>query len=127
MNRTLVPRLAWVCLLFVCGVFGCGDAARTYHLDTELARSSLERAMQAWVDGETPEDLQPEIIVGDTAWKEGVKLISFEILANDEDVEDGSNLHLHVKRKFGGEHGTSESTVKYIVSTSPVITIFPQN
>lgn len=126
MNRTLAPSLGKVCLLFVCTVVGCGSAARTYPLNTDLARSSVEQAMQAWVDGQSPEDLQPEIIVGDMAWNDGTKLISFEILSDREEVEDGSNVHFHVKRTFGGDRGTSESIVKYIVSTSPVITIFPQ-
>ena len=81
--------------------------------------------MQAWVDGATPSDLQPDIIVGDTEWENGKKLASFEILA-DEATTDGSNLHIRVKRKFKDERGASESTVKYIVSTSPAITIFPQ-
>ena len=126
MNRTFVPLNGKVGLLFVCSLIGCG-AARTFPLDVELARSSVEQAMEAWVNGESPEDLQPDIIVGDTAWKEGAKLLSFEILSDRDDFEDGSNLHLQVKRKIAGARGPSESTVKYIVSTSPVITIFPQN
>lgn len=125
MNRTSMPVIGKICLLLICCALGCGSA-RTFPLDVELARSSVEQAMQAWVEGQTPEDLQPEIIVGDAAWKDGTKLLSFEILSNLEDFVDGSNIHFHVKRKFAGNRGTSESTVQYIVSTSPVITIFPQ-
>ena len=125
MHRLLVRCRGPLMFLVLCGVGGCGSAARIYPVDSKVARSSVEKAMQAWVDGKSPKQLQPEIIVGDTAWENGVKLLSFEILTN-EDISDGSNLHLHVKRKFGGARGTSESTVKYIVSTSPVITIFPQ-
>jgi len=81
--------------------------------------------MQAWVDGKSPKDLKPRIIVGDPEWEAGLKLESFEIIPNDE-LTDGSNLHLRVKRKLSSGGQFAESTVKYIVSTSPVITIFPQ-
>ena len=81
--------------------------------------------MQAWVDGKSPKDLKPRIIVSDAEWESGAKLESFEFVPNDELV-DGSNLHLRVKRKLSIRGQASESTVKYIVSTSPAITIFPQ-
>ena len=101
---------------------GCssGDAP-SYPLDKELARGSVQKAMQAWVDGKTPKELQPDIVVGDPAWEQGKKLVSFEIVA-DEETTDGSNLHIRVKRKLD----SSESKVTYIVGTTPVVTIFPQ-
>lgn len=101
---------------------GCtsGDAP-SYPLDKELARSSVQQAMQAWVDGKTPKELQPDIVVGDPAWEQGKKLVSFEILS-DEETTDGSNLHIRVKRKLDA----AESKVTYIVGTNPVVTIFPQ-
>lgn len=81
----------------------------------------MEKAMQAWVDGKTPKDLQPDIICGDSSWEQGKKLVSFKILT-DEETTDGSNLHIRVERKID----SSDSTVTYIVGTSPVVTIFPQ-
>jgi len=108
-----------VCAMFLVGC-SSGDAP-SYALDKELARSSVQKAMQAWVDGKTPQELQPDIVVGDPAWEEGKKLVSFEIVANEE-TTDGSNLHIRVKRKLN----SSESKVTYIVGTTPVVTIFPQ-
>jgi hypothetical protein len=124
MNRIHVLRIALLCAVIVGGIVGCGEA-RSYALNTDLAQSSVEVAMQAWVDGAKPEDLKPKIIVGDADWGQGKRLASFEILEDDA-TTDGSNLHIRVKRKFRGERASSESTVKYIVSTSPAITIFPQ-
>ena len=124
MNRIHVLRIALLCVMSAGGIVGCSQA-RTYALNTDLAQASVEEAMQAWVNGETPDDLMPKIIVSDTEWKQGRKLASFEILEDDA-TTDGSNLHLRVKRKFLNEPVSSESTVKYIVSTSPAITIFPQ-
>ena len=117
-----LPRRGVVGLGLAMMSVGCssGDAP-SYALDKELARSSVEKAMQAWVDGKTPKDLQPEIIVGDPAWEQGKKLISFEIKANEE-TTDGSNLHIRVNQKVG----SSETETTYIVGTTPVVTIFPQ-
>ena len=117
-----LPRRGVVGLLLAIMSVGCssGDAP-SYPLDKDLARGSVQKAMQAWVDGKTPKELQPDIIVGDPAWEQGKKLVSFEI-ESDEETTDGSNLHIRVKRKLG----TSESKVTYIVGTTPVVTIFPQ-
>jgi hypothetical protein len=117
-----LPRRGVVGLVLAMMFVGCssGDAP-SYALDKELARSSVQKAMQAWVDGKRPKDLQPDIVVGDTAWEQGKKLVSFEIKA-DEETTDGSNLYIRVKRTIG----SSESNVTYIVGTTPVVTIFPQ-
>ncbi len=104
---------------------GCGNSASDHPLDADVAHTSLEKALTAWVDGKKPAELKPEIIMGDFAWDSGKKLVSFEILTKDE-TSDGTNLHVKVKRKFQKDGKESESEVLYIVGTSPVITIFPQ-
>jgi len=103
------------------GFSGCASETPAHPLDEDLARTSVQKAMDAWVRGAAPKDLEPEIIVGDPAWKQNKKLVSFEILTNEE-TSDGSNLHIRVNRKFD----TGDAKVTYIVGTSPVITIFPQ-
>ncbi len=102
---------------------GCSSETPSYPLDKELARDSVKKAMQAWVDGKKPADLKPDIIVGDAGWEQGKQLLSFEILPDE--FTDGSNLHVTVSRKFDGGK-SAESKVTYIVGTSPVVTIFPQ-
>ncbi len=104
---------------------GCEGGTPSFALDSDVAHAALEKAMQAWVDGQKPIDLQPEIIVGDTDWNNGLKLVSYEILIREE-TTDGSNLHIPVKRRFQSRGKHSESQVAYIVGTSPVVTIFPQ-
>lgn len=124
-----MPRCGALLILFVFSLCGCSSKAPTEHpLNPELARTSLQKAMQAWVEGKTPDDLKPGIIMGDVAWKQGKKLSSFEIVASEE-TSDGSNLHIPVTRKFeGGEdpNAGTDAKVTYIVGTSPVVTIFPQ-
>ena len=101
---------------------GCSsEQAAVHSLNEAVARDSVQKAMQAWVDGRLPEDLRPDIVVGDSAWDQGQTLVSFEIL-HEAETTDGSNLHIRVRRTLE----SSESTVTYIVGTTPVVTIFPQ-
>ncbi len=120
-SRSHLSRRGLLGLLFTIGLCGCLQEAASHPLDPEVARSSVQKAMQAWVEGRTPKELQPEIVVGDFSWEQGKKLVSFEILP-EEETTDGSNLYIRVKRKFEG----NESKVTYIVGTTPVVTIFPQ-
>ncbi len=105
-----------------CGSSGGYDRA----LDPDLARKSVELALQAWVDGKKPADLKPAIIIGDPAWDSGRKLVAFQLIA-DKEKSDGSNLHIVVLREFRDGQGASrKSETTYIVGTSPVVSIFPQ-
>ena len=106
------------------GLWGCGDAAKVHPVDADTARSALEEAMQAWVEGKKPADLQPDMYVTDQDWVAGKKLVSFKIL--DEEEVEGSNVNLRVKRKLSPEDPSIDPTVKYLITTSPVITITPQ-
>jgi len=117
-----LPRRGTFYVLLLVGVCGCTQRPTDHSLDPALARSSVQKALQAWVDGKTPVDLKP-IIVGDPAWNQGKKLVAFEVLTKEE-TSDGSNLHIQVNRKF--RDGGAEPKVTYIVGTSPVVTIFPQ-
>lgn len=112
-------------LCLISNLSGCGSSARDLPLDLEVAHVSLDKAMQAWVAGQKPVDLKPEIVVGDSAWDSGKTLVSYEILTAEE-RSDGTNLHVPVKRKFNTQGKETESRVVYIVGTSPVITIFPE-
>lgn len=116
-------RFSVLCVMLM-GLWGCGDAAKVYPVDADGARAALEDAMQAWVDGRKPADLQPQMYVTDQDWVAGKKLVSFKIL--DEEVIEGSNVNLRVQRKLSPEDPTIDPTVKYIITTSPAITITPQ-
>jgi len=122
MLMSRLPHVGMTVVFLMLVLCGCSQTETPSHpLDPALARTSLEKAMQAWVDGKVPKDLQPEIVCGDPSWENGKKLVSFEVQTNEE-TSDDSNLHIRVKQKFD----SSESEVTYIVGTSPVVTIFPQ-
>lgn len=107
-------------------IAGCSRTARDLKLDANVARAALEKAMQAWVDGKKPADLKPEITVGDSVWNSGKTLVSFEIKTTEE-KSDGTNLYIPVVRQLKDDKGRiTKSEMLYVVGTSPVITIFPQ-
>lgn len=107
-------------------VGGCKQTARDLKLDAELARASLEQALKAWADGKHPEELAPEIIVGDPSWNAGQTLLSYEIKPSDE-TTDGTNLYIPVACQLKDLNGkVSKTETIYIVGTSPAVTIFPQ-
>lgn len=126
----LMSRREWLArgLLSAPVLVGCGGGPGAGPpLDKDLARSSVEKALQAWVDGKKPEELKPEITIGDFEWEGGkTKLVSFRLLT-DKERTDGSSLHVTVLREFRNAQGkVSKSEAIYVVGTSPVITIFPQ-
>jgi len=113
-------------MLLSLSLCGCSKTARDLALDADLARTSLDKALSAWVDGKKPTDLKPQIIVGDSAWKTGKTLVSFEIKQAAEH-SDGTNLYIPVDCRFKDAHGkVSTSETIYVVGTSPVVTIFTQ-
>ncbi len=125
MRRSHWRPIGLVVFLLPLLLSGCGGEAAPYALDQDLARKSVQKAMQAWVEGKQPKELQPEIVVGDQAWEKGRRLVEFEVLSKEE-TTDGSNLHIRVLRTFDDNGIKSKSRVTYIVGTTPVITIFPQ-
>ncbi|HEY4263394.1 MAG TPA: hypothetical protein VGM98_24740 [Schlesneria sp.] len=116
-------RCSALCVMLM-GLWGCGDAAKIHPVDTDVARSALDEAMRAWVEGKKPKDLQPEMYATDQDWVAGKKLVSFKIL--DEEEVEGSNVNLRVNRKLSPADPSVDPTVKYIITTSPAITITPQ-
>lgn len=121
MPHRFVSVLLLLAPLALSGV-GCGPSVT---LDGDLAHESLRQALDAWKSGAEPRSLQeaqPPIVVGDDAWSAGAKLVDYEILG--EGRNDGMNLHCPVRITFerGGRQSTRE--VMYLISTSPVITVF---
>lgn len=110
-------------ILTICGLLaaGCGGNADR-PLDQDGARQSLQTALTAWKDGKKPTDLKPGIIVGDTDWEAGTKLVDFKILT--EETNDGSNLHIPAELTLKPAQGPEKKTnATYTVGTSPVITV----
>ena len=117
------------CRALLAAAMGCvslvGCGTKNLPAEPDLAKQSLEAALNSWKQGEQPAALDqrtPAITMGDLAWKEGRKLSDYRLLG--EAKNDGYNLHYPVELTFADAGGASVEQVDYIVGTSPAITIF---
>ena len=125
--RSPGERFAAACVLCLPLLAGCGSNRMEAHpVDSNLARNTLDAVLKSWQEGATPESWQqktPSVVVQDMDWKFGKKLKSFEVIEPTESVD--ANLHCQVKLTLEDpEKGEVEQTVKYVVGTSPVLTVF---
>jgi hypothetical protein len=126
MWRGADPKLAManLSLGLLLSVAGC--AGNIHGAGSEqAAREALGSALEAWKNGRTADDMRrgmPEVVVGDSAWKQGLKLSSYEI---GKGMYDGKNLRIPVTLTLvQPPRGIRKVEVNYIVGTSPVVTIF---
>jgi len=109
--------------VFVCG---CGNEMATYPVDPDEARSTLDAVLTSWQEGATPESWQsesPSVVVQDADWSRGAKLKDYEIIEPTEAID--ANLHCEVRLTLDvPQQGEVQKTVKYVVGTSPVLTVF---
>jgi hypothetical protein len=102
---------------------GCGP--KPAKLDKNVATTSLNTFLEGWKSGETPQALKaktPSIIAKDADFDAGRKLVEYKVI--DADKSDGSNLTALVELTVGEAGNTKKRQVSYIISTSPVITVF---
>lgn len=88
----------------------------------------MTTVLDAWKAGKKPEDLakqNPKVVVQDMDWIQGAKLSDYKVTENS--VPKDANLISEVELKLVGTDGKEKKkTVKYIVGTSPVLTVFRQ-
>jgi hypothetical protein len=85
----------------------------------------LTQALDAWKAGRSAVDMRndsPEVVVGDSDWKQGRKLVAYEIGSG---MFDGKNLRVPVTLTLAQPpRGNRKFAVNYIVGTKPVATLF---
>ena len=115
------PALLVFGLFAIAGISACGFGQAPV-VNEAIARDSLVAFLDAWTEGETPDDLRPEIIGKDAAWQPGNKLVNYEILG---ERKLGTSLHVLTKLTIEGADGKKKTpTANYVVGTHPVITVF---
>ena len=119
-----LPRagLASLLLTFLL-LAGCGGHT-VYPVEPQTARQSLELVLNGWKEGKPIDSwlmASPQIVVQDSDWSMGRKLISFEI-GKEEPID--ANLHCEVKLVLDKDGKPATKTVSYLVGTKPVITVF---
>jgi hypothetical protein len=116
--------LLWAAAVGCVAVIGCGGR-RNAPAEAAVARQSLATALESWKAGDPPEKIRegsPSITMVDLAWVAGQKLESFEIVGPE--VETAVNLICPVKLVLKDKDGKQVTKqVKYVVATSPVISI----
>lgn len=117
---------AWPCrllmLALLCVVLiGCGGP-RGQPVNPTTAKDVLKTFLQAWQDGKKAEDLKPGITGADREWNSGKKLVSFEI--QSDEANQGTRLRVSANLTLKDDKSAeSKSTVNYVVSTAPAVTV----
>jgi hypothetical protein len=125
LNRLVTVKPASVvAVAMLLHLAGCGATAGGSGTEEE-ARMALTKALDAWKAGRTATDMRqesPEVVVGDSDWKQGRKLIAYEIGSG---LFDDKNLRVPVTLTVAQPpRGNRKLVVNYIVGTRPVVTIF---
>ncbi len=124
-NAIVLARL--FLLLFVLAASGCGSgySSQAHRVESKTARETMLAVLESWKAGENPEAWQqkdPSVVIQDFDWMGGAELATYEILS--EKAID-ANLHCEVRLQLqAADDRRSEKTVTYLVSTSPVLTVF---
>lgn len=88
-KSTIVPSAIAILIL---GLAGCDSTSNARFVpDATAARSSLEKALTAWRDGQPcgPIEGTPSIQVADSRWQNGESISAFEITA-EKSGDDGT-------------------------------------
>jgi hypothetical protein len=112
--------------IVICGfAVGCSKE-RVAPVDEPGAREALRTTLESWRNGDligAIKDRSPSIVAQDMDWEAGRTLIKYEVL--DEGRNESVNLRIPVDLTLRDQAGKEvKKKVKYVVGTSPVITVF---
>ena len=120
MRRALGSALACV---VVC-VGGCGGPELPPPVDTEDAGQQLRTVLESWKKGESYEGLKdrtPPIVFSEPLWRDGSKLLSYELGTVDLHGRQGRcTAKLALQDKDGKQH---ERRIGYQIDTVPNVVI----
>jgi hypothetical protein len=120
---TSLRLLAWVVLLALLGVAGCGGRPPA-PADPARARATLQLALDTWKQGEHPEtlkDRQPPVIAVDHDWRNGERLLQYQV---QTDEAFGADLRCQVLLSVQSKNGkTRQKKAVYSVGTGPALTV----
>jgi hypothetical protein len=115
-----------LCVLLSVEAIGCSRAPRKSNFSR--AHEAMQQALTYWKAGKTPTDIKSDskLIVGDSRWEKGVKLVDFQVDASPKD--DGRNYHFNNRISVVDSDGqVIEEQSKFIVATDPVVTVFRED
>ena len=114
----------WIIGLVV--IPGCGNTAGPYAVREDLARETLNLALESWQSGQSAASLrerEPPVVVQDFDWSAGKRLKEFSVLTEGEALD--ANLSVQVRLVLMDEKGSSAAKeVWYLIGTDPALTVF---
>ena len=117
------PLVRYLCLS--CLAMTLTGCVKVNPVDVAKATSALETCLESWKEGKKPDDLleeSPPITVHEIEWTNRAKLLTYEIESDEKNADQ--SLIAWVKLKLESANGqVSETTAKYIVNTSPELTV----
>ncbi len=100
---------------------GCSSGTPKYAVDGDRARSALKATLDSWKQGQPP-TAQAGVTVQDMDWEAGYRLVDYQVL--DEGKVENANLRCPVALTLRDPQGREvKKKVKYIVGTSPAVTV----
>jgi hypothetical protein len=106
-------------------ILGCSGNT-VQNVDSAGAKQALRTTLEIWKKGgpiDSLKDQSPSIVAQDMDWEGGATLIKFDVF--DEGVEGTASLRIPVELTIQDKAGKEvKKKVKYMVGTSPVITVF---
>ncbi len=120
-----MARLVLVGIVTSGCVAGCSDRG-VKAVDAAGARQALRTTLEAWKKGEPIGSLKeqsPSIVAQDLDWESGSTLVGFNVL--DDGKDESISLRIPVELTLQDKAGKEvKKKVKYMIGTSPVITVF---
>lgn len=119
-----MSRRLFLVALFGFVAAGCGPATPNAS-DPAVGRQTLQNALDAWKKGDTFDAYKlaaPAVTVVDRQWKDGAKLVGYEIAPDA--TPDGYDVQYQVKLDLKDAAGRpSAAKAVYNVSTTPALVI----
>jgi hypothetical protein len=108
--------------LFLAGCEGTGNARFTP--DADVARSSLQTALNAWRDGSPcgPIEAKPPIRVADSLWQNGQQIESFQVGDEQADADGTKQFPVKLTIKKTGK----VEDVRYVVYGRDPVWVFSE-
>ncbi len=115
-----------LCLVII-GIATAGCSGNgVANVDSAQAKQALRTTLEIWRKGspiESLKDQSPSIVAQDMDWESGASLVKFDVF--DDGVEGTASLRIPVELTIQDKAGREvKKKVKYMVGTSPVITVF---
>lgn len=123
-SGTLGAILAALAAILAATLPGCSSGSANA-VQPDRARAALETALNAWKQGQSLEQFggsDGAMVVQDLDWLAGAKLVDYQLV--DDGRPADANLRVDVKLTLQKKGKPVEKTVRYLVTTSPAVTVF---